>query len=197
MPRKSLFKAAPEAKPETAIQPEAAPATETPSKAALYAAARAVFAAFDGAVSLPIKPVSTFKAYRATLGVLKPGMRPSPRQAATLCVAVLASGQRFNGAALAEIAALSAESAKPETDAERRKAIAARIAEIYAGPSVTFPRRFNLGATGYAAENGATADCVSSGLASYDAATEAFTVTVKQAAAIRGMLGKRAAPAFA
>lgn len=152
--------------PAESPAPEAAPeAPEAPSKAALYAEARNVFSAFDGAASLPIKPLATFKAYRPALGVLKPGMRPSPRQAATLCVAVLASGQRFNSA----------------TDAE----------------AVTFPRRFTLAGADYATENGATADAVSAGLAAYDADAEAFTVTAKQAAQIRGLLGKRAAPAFA
>ena len=154
---------APPAKPAARALTEAAP--EAPNKAALYAEARNVFSAFDGAASLPIKPLATFKAYRPALGVLKPGMRPSPRQAATLCVAVLASGQRFNAA--------------PDAVA------------------VTFPRRFTLAGSDYATENGATADCVSAGLAAYDAEAEAFTVTAKQAAQIRGLLGKRAAPAFA
>lgn len=162
-------KQAPEAvaeAPEAVTMPEAPEAApEAPNKAALYAEARNVFSAFDGAASLPIKPLATFKAYRPALGVLKPGMRPSPRQAATLCVAVLASGQRFNAA--------------PD-----------------AAP-VTFPRRFILGNADYATENGATADCVSAGLAAYDPEAEAFTVTAKQAAQIRGLLGKRAAPAFA
>lgn len=157
---------APEAEaPAESPAPEAEAAPEAPSKAALYAEARAVFSAFDGAASLPIKPLATFKAYRPALGVLKPGMRPSPRQAATLCVAVLASGQRFNATADAE--------------------------------AVTFPRRFTLAGADYATENGATADAVSAGLCAYDAEAEAFTVTAKQAAQIRGLLGKRAAPAFA
>lgn len=157
---------APEAEaPAESPAPEAEAAPEAPNKAALYAEARNVFSAFDGAASLPIKPLATFKAYRPALGVLKPGMRPSPRQAATLCVAVLASGQRFNAA--------------PDAEA------------------VTFPRRFTLAGSDYATENGATADCVSAGLAAYDAEAEAFTVTAKQAAQIRGLLGKRAAPAFA
>jgi hypothetical protein len=92
-------------------------------------------------------------------------MRPSPRQAATLCVAALASGQRFD----------VAETAAP----------------------VSFARRFNIGAAEYATENGETYDCVSSGLATYCADTETFTVSPSQAKAIRGLLGKRAAPAFA
>jgi len=146
-----------------------APAVETapagPNAAELRGRARAAFAAFNNAVSLPVKPIATFKAYRPALGVLKPGMRPSPRQAAALCTAALASGQRFNST--------------PHADA------------------VSFPRRFTIGADAFAIENGAASDAVSSGLASYDAETETFTVNTKQAAVIRGLLGKLAAPAFA
>lgn len=147
----------------TTPETETAPAIDY---RALRVQAVSSFRAFNAAaISIPVKPVLIFKAYRPSLGVLKAGMRPSPRQAAALCVAVLASGQRFN----------VADDSAP----------------------VTFPRRFTLGDNAHALENGASADCVASGLATYDSDSEAFTVTSAQAKAIRGLLGKLAAPAFA
>lgn len=82
--------AAPETAPETAA---------APSPSELRAIAASLFRTFnDNSISIPIKPLATFKAYRAAIGYLKPGMQASRRQAAALCVAALASGHRFNTA---------------------------------------------------------------------------------------------------
>lgn len=147
-----------------------APATDAPADAidnasrrhAARLAARALFIAADSAVSVPVKAVIAFKAYRAELGALRCN-NPTTRQAAALAVACLASGNALPAAA---------------TDAP-----------------VSFGRVFSHPVTDTlcAIENGCAADCVSTGLASYDAASATFTVSGKQAIAIRGLIGKRLA----
>jgi hypothetical protein len=59
--------------------------------------------------------------------------------------------------------------------------------------SATFSRRFNIGAVAYVIENGCTSDILGSGLATYSAEREAFTVNAKQAQAMREALGNKLA----
>ena len=108
------------------------------------------FAQLSDAVSVPIKTLAAFKrSYKRDVTAHAIGRKPSPRQAAALYVALIASGGKL-------------------------------------ADNVKFPRKFEIKSASYAIENGALSDCIASGLARYDSATE--TVTLRNAAEIKSQI---------